>query len=537
MLMILGIFLFGILPQINSVGEISYCCEKTVDGAWCQNAPAESCNTNGFRAVPRSCEATSYCKPGCCYDSQLGTCAQNTPQVVCEENGGTYSDSADCSIPQCELGCCALGDQAAFVTQTMCKSLSSKYGLETNFRKDITSEVECIASVSSNVEGACVFEKDFQRTCRRLSQKECQELETSQNTETEFYEGVLCSAEDLATNCGKSKQTTCDEGSDEVYYLDTCGNLANIYDSTKWNNDIYWSQITPKSNSCGYENANGNAGSSTCGNCDYYYGSTCKAYERGEDRVSLNYGDYICRDLSCDYDGETYAHGSTWCVSNSDTSNDAPGSEWFRMVCYNGDVTVEPCASFRQEICVQGEAEEFGGKIYQSARCSANIWRECIAQDNEKDCTNTDKRDCVWEYTGNGNENDLDNEKGSNYVCVPKFAPGFDFWNEENDGEDICSVADTECTVILEKGLLDQHWNCQGDTCRCCPVGMYEGCTGEEWFSDKMNICTSLGDCGVKENFVRDEGYNEIEDAFTCDGGKCSFGEDLIKKIYRDTGR
>jgi len=42
LLMFLGIFLIGI---VSAIGEVSYCCEKTIDGAWCQNAPEEQCST------------------------------------------------------------------------------------------------------------------------------------------------------------------------------------------------------------------------------------------------------------------------------------------------------------------------------------------------------------------------------------------------------------------------------------------------------------------------------------------------------------
>src|SRR3990167_7856396 len=115
------------------------CCEKTMSGAWCQNTQEGQCDP-AFRKTPTSCEATSFCKPGCCIDSQEGLCMENTPQKVCESSSGTWVDDEECNVPQCNLGCCILGDQASFVTLTRCKKLSSFYGLTTNFRKDINSE-------------------------------------------------------------------------------------------------------------------------------------------------------------------------------------------------------------------------------------------------------------------------------------------------------------------------------------------------------------------------------------------------------------
>jgi len=112
------------------------------------------------------------------------------------------------------------------------------YGLQTNFRTDLTNELVCIASTMSDVKGACVYEEDFSKTCQFITKKECSELNAGNGTE--FYEGVLCSAETLGTDCGPSKETTCVDGRDEVFFTDSCGNLANIYDSSKINDKEYY---------------------------------------------------------------------------------------------------------------------------------------------------------------------------------------------------------------------------------------------------------------------------------------------------------
>ena len=87
--------------------QVSYCCEKTLSGAYCQNAQLEQCDPN-FQKTPTSCESTSYCKKGCCYDSNEGICMENTPREACKANNGAWSDSASCEIAQCNLGCCVL---------------------------------------------------------------------------------------------------------------------------------------------------------------------------------------------------------------------------------------------------------------------------------------------------------------------------------------------------------------------------------------------------------------------------------------------
>ena len=465
MLMVFGIFLIGI---ISGVGEVSYCCEKTIEGAWCQNAGEEKCD-NEYRKVPASCEATSYCKLGCCYDSQEGTCMENTPEIVCDSGGGVWESSSDCSIPQCELGCCLIGDQAAFVTQTRCKKLSALYGLETNFRTDITNEISCIASAMPDVKGACIYEEDYAKTCRFLSKKECSEL--SAGNATKFHEGFLCSAEILGTNCGASKKTTCVEGRDEVYFVDTCGNLANIYDASKINSKEYWTNIYEKGESCNPGSSNAN--SVSCGNCDYYLGSTCKDYKSAGKKAT--YGDNICRDLSCKHDRKNYKHGETWCANSNGVDKSLPGSRHFRLVCYNGEVSVEPCADFRQETCIESDIDGF-----KTAACRVNMWQDCVSQDKKKDCENTDRRDCKWVKD----------------ICVPLYAPGFNFWETEGDAESLCSMANTECVVKYEKKLTGSKKcveNCE--------------CLGDSWEDEKNKMCISIGDCGAKTNYLGYQGY------------------------------
>jgi len=513
-----------------AVGEASYCCERLdSNGAWCQNAPMESCDSD-YRKVPTSCESTSYCKLGTCINSQDGICMENTPQKVCENEGGIWEDADSEDIPQCQLGCCLIGDQAAFVTQTRCKRLSFDYGLETNFRTDIVNEVQCILSATSEVKGACVFEKEYETTCLFITKRECSEMNMEDGAE--FHEGYLCSAGSLGTNCGRSEKTTCVEGRDEVYYLDSCGNLANIYDASKINDLNYWKEVKGKDESC--NSGVSNAGSETCGNCDYFLGSTCKSYDRKKDGSKPNLkGDNICRDLSCEYEGVDYEHGETWCAEAEGVSSieiqsdgeiessgkDLPGGRYFRLVCYNGEVSVEPCADYRQEVCIQSKVNEF-----KAAACRVNMWQDCYSQTEEKDCENTERRDCKWE-TGSCILKDSDgeclteDEEGDKIKasCVPRNAPGFNFWETDGgDAESLCSMASVTCEVTYERefeGFFEEtDWDCKKN-CGCCVNRKgYTGCKGDLPWKEEMNdLCVALGDCGVSVNYFGTPGYNELE--------------------------
>ena len=489
---LIGIFLFMNFAYAET--QNTYCAERTLGSAWCQNVPLEEVNKD-YRYVPTNCESTSYCKLGTCIDSQEGLCMENTPQRVCEEsddgNQGVWFDAEVDEIPQCSLGCCLLGDEAAFVTQPRCKQLSSLYGLETTYRTDINSEIQCISTATSKVKGACVFEEEFERTCKFVSRGECESL----GAETEFHEDFLCSAEVLGTNCGPSEKTTLVDGKDEVYFVDTCGNVANVYDSTKQNDKNYWKEIFLKGESCGFGQSN--AGSETCGNCNYFLGSTGKSYDRLLDPVSPKFGDNICRDLSCDYLGGNFQHGETWCSKSTENEDNLPGSRYHRLVCYNGEVSVESCADFRQEVCIQDVVNNF-----KTAACRVNKWQDCITQTTQKECVNENQRDCKWLSLKADSESEDENVEGESR-CVPKYAPGFDFW-QEGDAESLCALADNQCVVKYEKGIFGEP-ECV-ENCECIT---------DSWGEEQNNMCISLGDCGAVANYKGQQGYHEIGDMIT----------------------
>src|SRR3989344_3502106 len=222
------IFLFSIqtisAAEIVSSSDVTVCCEKTNSGLFCQDVPETEC-APGARSVPTSCESTSFCRQGTCVDSKEGTCSDNTPELVCNQEGGVWFLEEPA---QCSLGCCVLGDQAAFVTLTRCKALSADLGLKTNYKSDIQDETQCVLSVAGQEKGACVYDFEFERTCRFTTRAECGAgLGINNTLGGEFYEGKLCSAEELGTNCGATRETMIVPGKDEVYWKDTCGNPGN----------------------------------------------------------------------------------------------------------------------------------------------------------------------------------------------------------------------------------------------------------------------------------------------------------------------
>ena len=491
-ILFLGLFvLFSAIAFASAATNFSatVCCEKTQTGAFCQNVPSEVCASDA-RQTPTACESTSYCKPGTCYDSNEGTCLDNTPQIVCNANGGIWSSERPA---QCELGCCMLGDQAAFVSLVRCKKLSGFLGLKTNYDPSIGNELACIAQVQLQDKGACIYEFEFQKTCTFTTRAECEGSSKSSNGSIQdgvFYKDKLCSAEELGTICGPSRKTMCIPGKDEVYWLDTCGNPANIYDASRWNDKDYWTNVKDKDASC--SPLSGNADSKSCGNCNYLLGSFCRSASFTQTRAS--YGDFICADLNCvDESGKARKHGESWCLSDERRKlpgENSVGSRFFKRICVNGDVITEPCEDFRAEECVEDSIETTYGPFAQAA-CRVNRWQDCLAQTDRRDCENTDRRDCFWKEGVTLGNTTID------ATCLPKNSPGLNFWSGE-DSKVVCGVGNKVCVVKFEKDLFGNE-KCK-DNCECLEPG---------WESKYGEVCAALGDCGAKLNYEGKRGFKE----------------------------
>ncbi|NCN86985.1 hypothetical protein GW932_04060 [archaeon] len=567
-LIFLTFLLFGILfiSYVNAA-ETSYCCEKTKEGAWCQNVPLSSCDS-GFNSQPTSCDNTAYCQLGTCVDQSEGRCMPNTPEKVCGEEGGIWYQESPSELAECSYGCCLYGGQTSFVTQTRCGILGSFYGLETIFRGDITSELQCLGSSNLEVKGACVYENEYNtRTCKLLTKSECNELEGNTNSDQiTFNEGYLCTAQFLQTECKPSTKTTCVEGFPEVYFTDTCGNLANIYDSSKENyvEDLeYWTKIIAKDESCKPNTNNGNANDKSCGNCEYLKGSMCASYEK-DVTAKPDSGDYICKDLGCEYDlnqdgkiqnNEKFKHGETWCdTTNKQSLGDdifLPGTESYLLKCYNGEVLKEGCSvgEWRQKIC----KEVVTNDIHQAA-CTANIWQDCMEQTTEEECTDEQVRDCIWydktDYTGaepksiykDADGNPLTVDKNGNTIkasCVPKYSPAYDFWNPEGELGVMASFGDELTIVPFAFPLLGGPWDrdyLAGNTeedrkerqeyCgsydsldvgkadpveECKALNTYKN--HNIWRKVRDDVCIALGDTSLKTNYLGYEGRYNLNDS------------------------
>ena len=285
---------------------------------------------------------------GCCFDNNEGLCSPNSERNVCEaKDDGRYYNDGLCNINQCALGCCLIGTEAQFITKTRCDKLAVITGLPTNYNSGVTDELACIGLANSQDVGACVIlslDEYEKNSCKFTNKEDCNILGG------EFHKDYLCSNTELNTNCEKQNSVSCVDGKDGLYWLDSCGNRENIYDSDKqrsWNNG----KVLSESESCSPTSSNSR--SSSCGNCAYDRGSICASFRPGTDKGNMQ--GFTCRDLNCKDGLKTRKNGDSWCLYDGMVGNgrDVVGSRHFRRLCINGELKTEPCADYRKEICVK----------------------------------------------------------------------------------------------------------------------------------------------------------------------------------------
>ncbi|MCK5342112.1 MAG: hypothetical protein KAR20_01845, partial [Candidatus Heimdallarchaeota archaeon] len=241
------------------------CCSLAIDGQKCATATETTCSEGAFFAEGALCSATSFCRKGCCYDENAGIYDKNVLKSDCPKS---WVNDPNCNMPGARLGCCILGANSIFETEGQCRvdTLNRALGYDevVDWNSDVN-EAQCLMLSATQNEGACVL---AEKNCKFGTEVDCL------NYGGQFNEGYLCTSPSLNTSCEITEETTCIEGKDGVYFLDSCGNYANIYDSSKLNNVNYWDRVISSEESCNSGN-NGNANSKSCGNCNRFLGGIC----------------------------------------------------------------------------------------------------------------------------------------------------------------------------------------------------------------------------------------------------------------------
>jgi len=535
--------LIGFL-SIKQIGTVSaqegdWCCEELEEsGAICQDISAgdeDLCDASGQRWMT-DCQSTSLCTTGTCIDEEEGTCSVGTKKGCPNNWDGRSIAPPNNEIPECQFGCCTLDNGASkqFMRKIKCAKEDGSFDPS-------VSETNCRTYTQEM--GACVLGEGY---CKFTTQEDC---ETNLNGD-DFRFGILCSNELLETNCNMPEEdevrTTC--YNDKVYFLDTCDELANVYDSDKVGVQDYWNivQDTDCELTFGSDGFLEKTSQENCGNCDGMNSICGLASKEG---VNPDYGDYVCKDLKCiDEKGNTRQNQEGWCIYESylGESSDVVGSEHRVRWCDKGEIKYEVCGTYRGEICGERKIPLEGGEDVSIARCRFNEGfkgfalefvpyeynedYDIINQDEVNEyktkCGNlSDSRIQSVDLYGGTRESILQADRdrgtsislGGNFLkfdfCVPKYPPGLEFWNSESNAKDICGVASLECPTLWVRSLIGD-WYCEIN-CECL----------KKDFANQMNdFCISLGDCG---GYVNVEGrYEKHFKTFDID--------DLAKKYVTD---
>jgi len=454
------------------------CCAVTKDGYQCATTLSENCEDGEPFAESSVCDSTSFCRRGCCYDKELGIYDANVLKNDCLKS---WIDDANCNVPEARMGCCVLGTTSIYETRGQCNvdtlTLAMGNNAVVDWRIDLNSG-QCAMLSAIQEEGACIIGND----CKFTNEGNCF------NYGGEFYGNVLCSSPSLNTSCERTEKTTCVNGKDGVYFIDSCGNVANIYDSSRIDDDSYWDVVVVENSLCGA--GDGNAKSKSCGNCNRFLGGICGS--ASEDGFKVDDGSFYCRSMSCVYDGVSYKNGESWCVYDGviGDGNDVVGSRHWKYVCSQGVVQVEPCADYRNQICVQTNTFDVDGKEveFRNSACVANNWRECLNLNGDKDgleeCVNS--LNCRVDNVSVADKFDFS-------VCVPKYPAGFDLKDVryQTTAGKICDMADLTCTVVYAP-----------KTTGGCKIVANKDCLTEKFAQEMNDFCRGLGDCGGSANII-----------------------------------
>ncbi len=501
------IFSLNIFPMISADGGI--CCDTNT----CNTIVDDDGSCDAFPST--SCDYVPECgRLGCCIDSGHGSAYENTPQALCIN--GEWIDDPSCSIPEDLRGCCVIGDgNVAYENEAQCGRRSENLGIEMDFR-DVNNEAECLALAVDTNEGACIKDIGNTQICQRTTGTRC--LEEDGN----FIGGYLCSNEAIANSgisCEKQDHVGCSSNpnQDGIYWFDGCGNQENVYVGDReaerdesWSNGRINYDVT-----CSLD-------STDCGACSIYDGNKCAIAHSNENSVDA--GNYVCRNLGCEFDGKHYDHGESWCIyessfgqrsspyyPNTNISSDPVGSEQAIATCQYGEVKVNIAGDgFRTGVCLQGEIEQQDSNgivvdTFKTATEAPNPADKCVTitldhYDNLDGVTDQNKIDdemtalredceavdlCVVKTTDFGDGFKFD-------MCVPEVPKGANLTNSEQ--QSLCALANLPCTFIEEYASSGGGLKWKAKYNNACVYPEY---------SQKMNdLCVSLGDCGSYINYL-----------------------------------
>ena len=500
-----------------------YCCVETTRGATCQPTTSETyqdqCPGN---MIPTSCGETTECNKGCCVDSTVGTCTKGAVESKCDGEGQTFKrGDEECAINECRTGCCVMGSTYFWGTNAECTIKSLSLGAASTFSPG-ESESKCLSRYTTNKKGACVLASGLVSTCKFETQTEC-----TAESGILFKEGILCTNPELHTICKPSTNTKCNEGDHKVYFLDSCNNQANVYDTahivdaSATVTDNYWKEVIT-TDLC-------EGSFTTCGNCNAPQ-SSCYEYNKKVDGEANkpDKGNNVCRDLNCPgaptsigekaTGGQDRKNGDSWCIYDGgigkpDASVDPVGSEHFLAACVNGEVQITQ-SLMRDQVCQETTINAGTAQEFKQALLVPNQATSCLIYNSKYKNNEELRAACVANAHCRILDRTID-KYFAVFLCVPRYPRGMDFGiaTTATGTEETGTTAPAPTTT--DSGKTNSE--IRTETCRAgtitCKVSYIEenfkwknkangGCE-DKGFGEEMNrVCTSIGDCGIKVNYA-----------------------------------
>jgi hypothetical protein len=499
------IFSFFNLPGVSA--EDIGCCKGTLSDP-CRITTEHDCKFFNDISTPNMpwlqevfCDEhrpDNFCEPICCYDDNEGYCAQQVNRWVCLENGRREVGPPDCSgVSLCTKGCCTFtSGLTEYDTESECTDLQGTWDPS-------VSEADCSIQGSIYNEGCCTYGG----LCTWTKENEC--------PADFFHKDTFCSSLKQYCNCEKAQKKGCYDDKTDVYSIDSCGNPEDI---------------APGGN-CDYLRTGKKCINGACsdGNChvDLPNGTKDFTIKNGE---SICVYDQKLSDVMEDPMLDTKE------LSLGNFSLDAAGSRHWRWYCENGEFHTEPCADYRQEVCVQGTYEAtINGESYKlnEAQCVANPYDICFEKTTKSDCYAKDALGlCYWfedvpevsDLISNMRQEGLitaeipeemkinyplekfagftTEENDEEYIyprCLPKYSPGYD----QETKSPLCFLGSWAGAIDESRPGEFGLWTCGNN----CEVGAYGighddrwAVRENDWLGLMTRRCSALGDCGLKVN-------------------------------------
>lgn len=478
---------------VVSAADSPGCCILTSEGVPCVTTMESVCplpSENFHNSL--TCSNVPACQIGCCYNEATGVFDSNVIGSECNSPGWTFDPTEpNCNLPKATYGCCYLENGVTeWLREGECNTYSQKQDLDSVDWRTGVAQTACTEKDTSDELGAC-----------KLESGECS-LTTHSNCPGDYYRGFLCTSPKVASSCERTTETMC--YNERVYFKDSCENHANIYDSTKVNDDGYWNTIYSQSDSCDTDSLSGNAESTTCGNCNKYLGGICAL---APEDSKMEDGNYYCKPTTCladtNQDGieDVVRSEESWCLyeGNMSDGNAVVGSEYFLQSCIFGEVITVQAGNYREKVCVgiNIETEELGttrtAEVVQNNAGNCPDLNSGADEDEKEENMQKCKENpgCML-YT-------VDVSEHFNFTaCVPKYPEGFDLKSEKDRNTEalVCGSGSAQCYVPI-----DWEWDDKNIFKGRCVVQANAECMTEE-FTTKMNeYCRRLGDCGGEVNY------------------------------------